>query len=86
MTKEQANYLLNDWGKNLSPEDYCETIYLNIVGIGSRRFKDCCYHDADGYIFIWTRTESFVVNKMDLGEFLLIPDDKKVLVSLEKVI
>lgn len=86
MTRKQAQFLLDDWGSNLLPEDYCETIYLSIKGVGTKTFKECCYHDDDGYIFIWTREERFIIDKRDLGDFVAVSDNKKILVSLKKVI
>lgn len=85
MTTKQAQFLLKDWGSNLLPEDYCETIYLSIRGVGTKTFKNCCYHESDGYIFIWTREESFMVKKTDMGDFVSIPDNKEILISLKKV-
>ena len=86
MTTKQAQFLLKDWGSNLIPEDYCETIRLSIKGVGTKIFNECCYHDSDDYIFIWTKTDSFVIKKKDLGEFVSISSgaSKQILVSLRK--
>lgn len=84
MTQKQAEYLLQDWGGNLLPEDYCETIYLSVKGVGTKTFRQCCYHDAGDYVFIWTKEESFKAKKKDLGDFVM-SDNKRSLISLKKV-
>jgi hypothetical protein len=88
MTNKQAQFLLKDWGSNLLPEDYCETIQLSIKGVGTRMFKQCCYHESDEYVFIWTVEESFIASKKDLGDFVSLYGDlsKRTLLSLKKVI
>ena len=85
MTRKQAQHLMYDWGNELLPTDFCETVYLSIKGIGTKTFKDCCYHDSEGYIFIWTKEESIMIKKKDLGDFVSIPDNKKIILSLKKV-
>ena len=86
MTNKQAQFLLKDWGNNLLPDDYCETVYLSIKGVGAKTFKNCCYHDSGNYIFIWTSGENLAINKKNLGDFVSVPTDasKRILVSVKK--
>jgi hypothetical protein len=86
MTKKQALFLLNDWGKNLREEDYCENIYMSIKGVGTKVFKNCNYHDTDTHIFIWTKEENFMANKKELGDFVVVPRNSEVHVTHQKVI
>lgn len=81
MTRKQATQLMKDWGKNLLPEDFCETLYISIKGIGAKTFKSCSYHEQDNYIFIWTKQDKFLVNKKELGDFVAIANPHNTILS-----
>lgn len=76
---------MEDLGKNITEADYKENIYLSINAVGTRVFKDCAYFEADGYTFIWTREENFILNKQDLGDYVIIPYNFQTKVTLKKV-
>jgi hypothetical protein len=81
MTKKQAVMLKDDWGKHLEENDFKTTLYLSIKNNGARMLKNCCFHEQENYIFIWTRSSSFIINKKDIGEFLIVTDPTKPLLS-----
>jgi hypothetical protein len=81
MTKKQALQLQSDWGSHITPEDFSETLYLHIKDVGTQVFKQCCYHEQDNYIFIWTKNESFLVNKKDLGDFVAVVNPTDTIIS-----
>lgn len=84
MTRNQALQLQNDWGKHIEKNDMNDNIYLSIKGVGAKVFKKCCYHEQEGYIFIWTKEESFLVKRKDLGDFVLIENPSNTVISLKK--
>ena len=86
MTKTQAQRLMIDLGKNLIHDDYCEDLYISINNIGTKTFKNCSYYECEGYTFIWTCTEKFLLSKKEIGEYVLIPKNKESMVKLNKVI
>jgi hypothetical protein len=86
MTKTQAQRLMEDLGKNLIHDDYCEDLYISINNIGTKTFKNCSYYECEGYTFIWTCTEKFLLSKKEIGEYVLIPKNKESMVKLNKVI
>jgi len=73
MTLKQATNLKEDIGKNIRPFDYCEDVYLSIKGIGNKSFRNCTYLESEGWLFIWTESESFIINTNDIGDFIFIP-------------
>lgn len=84
MTNKQALQLQKDWGENLTDEDFHETLYLSIKGIGAKTFKSCSYHEHDNYVFIWTKDESFLIDKKELGDFVMVSNTYSTIVSSEK--
>ena len=72
MTHQQATDLMLDWGKNLLPVDFCETLYLSIRGVGTKTFKSCSFHQEDDYLFIWTKTENYLLNRNEIGDFVAV--------------
>lgn len=84
MTRGQAQRLMEDIGKSLTSLDYSEDVYLSIKGVGSKRFKECAYHVAENYTFIWTRDEKFLINKKDIAEHVIIPHDTAMLPIIKK--
>lgn len=84
MTRNQALQLQRDWGKDLESRDYSETLYLSIKGIGAKTFKNCCHHEHEGYIFIWTKEESFLVSKKELGDFVMVEDPQDSILSIKQ--
>ena len=82
MTKKQANNLMSDLRKELTSTDFCETLYVSINGIGTKIFKECAYHECDGYTFIWTSDESFLIDKKDCGDFIVVPQSKENFITI----
>jgi len=73
MTLKQATNLQKDIGKSIEPDDYIDDIYLSIKDVGSKVFKECTHHRVDDWVFIWTKTESFLINRKDVGDFVMVP-------------
>jgi hypothetical protein len=73
MTKRQAQRLMQDIEKELTENDYCENVYMSVKNIGTKVFKNCVYHMAEGYTFIWTKTESFLINEKEIGDCVIVP-------------
>jgi hypothetical protein len=53
--------------------------------VGTKVFKKCCYHDVENYIFIWTREDTFLIDKKELGDFVIIPQNSKSFLLTKKV-
>lgn len=85
MTRNQAQRLMEDIEKSLTTEDFSEDIYLSIKDVGTKTFKKCAYHEVDGYTFIWTETERYLISKQEIGEYVIIPYDPNFKISLKKV-
>lgn len=85
MTKKHALQLQKDWGANLTSEDFKETLYISIKGIGNKTFNHCCYYEQDNYLFIWTKHDAFLINKKDLGDFIAITDPHAALTTKQKI-
>lgn len=73
MTRKQAQKLMDDLGQDLTPQDYCEQLYVSIPKVGTTVFKDCVYHEAENITLVWTLTDRFIIDKNDLGEAVIIP-------------
>jgi hypothetical protein len=73
MTKKQAELLKQDLEKSITLDDYVEDLYISIKDIGSKVFKNCVYLEAEGWLFIWTYEESYLVRKKDIGECIIAP-------------
>jgi hypothetical protein len=85
MTKKQAQFLMEDLGKSLSLSDYTENVYMSIRGVGTKVFRQCAFFEADGYTFIWTMNDKFLINNKELGDFVVVPLTHQTVVSLKKV-
>ena len=82
MTRTQALKLKDDIGNTIEESDYCDRVYLSIKGIGTKSFIDCSLHEAEGWIFIWTRTESFAFKRKEVGDLLLIHNPNDTTITL----
>ena len=85
MTRNQAQQLMEDIEKSLTSRDFCENIYLSIKDVGTKVFKKCVYHETDGFTFIWTETERYLISKREIGDHVIIPYDPNFKVSLKRV-
>lgn len=85
MNRTNANKLMADLGKEMNHASFTDNIYLSIRNVGTRVFKNCKFESLEGWMFIWTRDDSFCVKEKDLGDFLVIDTDSPVLVGLKKV-
>jgi len=73
MTKKQAESLKKDLEQSITLDDYIEDLYISINGVGSKVFKNCVYLEAEGWIFIWTQDDSFMVRRKDIGDCVIAP-------------
>lgn len=85
MTRKQAERLMEDISQELTVLDFCEDIYLSIKDVGSKVFKKCAYHEAEGYTFIWTENEKYLISKKEIGDHVIIPYDPHLKIRLRKV-
>lgn len=85
MTRKQAENMMEDLGKNLTDRDYIENIYLSIKGVGTEVFKKCAYFEVDGYTFIWTKDGSFLISRKEMGDYVVIPCNSRIQITLKKV-
>lgn len=73
MTRRQAERLKEDLEKSITLDDYIEDLYISIKDIGSKVFRNCVYLEVEGWLFIWTKDESYMVRKKDIGDCLIAP-------------
>ena len=85
MNRTHAQYLMEDIEKSLNEIDYSEDLYLSIKNAGTTTFKKCAYHEVEDYIFIWTKTEKFLINKKEIGDHVLIPYNSVSQITLKTV-
>jgi hypothetical protein len=76
---------MEDLGKTLTPVDYTENIYISIRNVGNKVFRKCAYHEAENFTFIWTVGESFMMDKKEMGDFVVVPYEHTTHASLKKV-
>ncbi len=81
MNRKQAEALRIDLGKSLTLRDYTEDVYLNIKGVGSKTYKSAAYFESENWLFIWTLTESVVLNRKDVGDFVFVPNKDTVITA-----
>lgn len=81
MTRLQAQRLMEDLGKNLTPQDYTENIYVSIKKVGTKVFRQCAFYESEGFTFIWTQKEKFLINRKEVGDFVVVPYSHEALVS-----
>jgi hypothetical protein len=84
MTRKQAQNLMEDLGKNLTPSDFSESVYLSIKGVGTKTFRKCAYYEVDGFTFIWTKEDTYIISKEELGEFVIIPIESSLPMALSR--
>ena len=41
--------------------------------VGTKVFRRCAYYEAEGFTFIWTQENSFIMDKKEMGDFVIIP-------------
>jgi len=73
MTKKQAEHLKEDLEKSITLDDYVEDLYVSINGVGSKVFKNCVYLEVEGWLFIWTHEDSYMVRRKDIGDCVIAP-------------
>ena len=76
---------MKDLGKEIRDDSYVDNIYLSIRDVGTKVFKNCVFFVEDGWMFIWTREESFCIREKDMGDFLVIDANSTCQVELKKV-
>jgi hypothetical protein len=72
MTRKQAQNFSEDIKSELGDEDYYDDIYLSIKNVGTKMFKKCCYDQIDGWLFIWTQSDTFVAKESEIGDFVIV--------------
>jgi len=73
MTSRQARNLSDDIRKELTDDSYfTDNIYLSIKNVGTKSFKNCKCDRLDGWLFIWTKDDTFLVRESEAGDFLII--------------
>lgn len=70
-----------DWGKNLTSQDFCDTLYLSIKNVGTKTFRSCSFHQEDDYLFIWTKNENFLLNRREIGDFIAAPNPTEAILT-----
>jgi hypothetical protein len=82
MTKKQAERFCLDVAKNLIDEDLSETLYISIKNKGTKVFKNCRHDRIEGWIFFWSKKETYFVKEKDIGNFVIIEKNMSLSLSL----
>lgn len=72
MTVNQAENFCLDIHKTLTDEDYKNSVYVSIKGIGTSIIKNCAYQISDGWIFFWSKNNSKYIRESEIGDFVII--------------
>ena len=75
---------MEDLGKTLTPLDYTESIYVSIRNVGNKVYKRCAYHQVDGFTFIWMLEDSFMIDRKEMGDFVVVPYEHTTHATLKK--
>lgn len=76
MTHEIANHFLLDTRRDIRDTDLNgQNVYLSIKGIGTKVFHDATSQIIDGWLFIWSREETFCVSMEEVGDLVCINVD-----------
>ena len=86
MKTQSAKRLMEDLGKNLTQDDYVENICISINGIISAVYEDCSYFESDGYTFVWTREDSFLIDEKKIGRYAILQYNPSIKVTLKTVL
>lgn len=84
MTKKQAENFCFDVAKNLNDEDFSETLYISIKNKGTKVFRNCKHDRIDGWIFFWSREETYFVKEKDIGDFVIVEKNMAPTLSLKE--
>jgi hypothetical protein len=72
MNSKEAKNFSEDIAKELNDFSYIDSVYISVKGVGTKVFKRCKCDQIDGWLFVWTPTESFYTLETDLGDFIII--------------
>jgi hypothetical protein len=72
MTKKQAENFCLDIASNLTDEDFTDTLYISIKNKGTKVFANCKYERVDGWLFFWSKNETYYVKEKELGDFIVV--------------
>jgi hypothetical protein len=86
MTTVAAKRLMKDLGKNLTQDDYIENVCVSVNGVVRGVYKDCACFESDGYTFIWTREDSFLIDGKKLGRYVILQYNPSIKVALNKTV
>lgn len=72
MTAKQAGNFCLDIHKTLTDEDYNNSVYISIKGVGTSIIKNCTYQISEGWIFFWTKNNSKYIRESEIGDFVIV--------------
>jgi hypothetical protein len=72
MTKKQAENFCLDIASNLTGEDFTDNLYISIKNKGTKVFTNCKHERIDGWLFFWSKNETYYVKEKELGDFIVI--------------
>ena len=86
MTTAAAKRLMADLGKNLTQDDYIENICVSMDGLISGVYKDCAYFESEGYTFVWTKEDSFLIDQKRVGRYAILQYNPSIKVAFNKTV
>jgi thiamine pyrophosphokinase len=86
MEKVHAQKMMDDLGKHVIESDYCQNIYISTQLNGAKTFRKCAYFEAENYIFVWKKSESLLISKEEVGNYIIVPEKTDTIVTLKKVL
>lgn len=78
--------MMDDLGKHVIESDYCQNIYISTQLNGAKTFRKCAYFEAENYIFVWKKSESLLISKEEVGNYIIVPEKTDTIVTLKKVL
>ena len=72
MNSRDAQRFSDDIRKELDENSFVDNIYMSVKHVGTKVFRNCKCDQIDGWIFIWTQTETYTVKESDMGDFVII--------------
>ena len=86
MTTVSAKRLMKDLGNNLVQDDYIENICVSVNGLINAVYKECAYFVSDGYTFVWTSKDSFLIDEKKIGRYVILQYNPSIKVALNKTV
>ena len=84
---EQVSTNSSETNLDLTEEkiDITALMAMGDITTGEKVFKKCAYHEVDGYTFIWTEKEQYLISRKEIGDYVVIPYDAAIQITLKKV-